>query len=325
MKKLLAIILLFLYTNIVANTIRDPFIPQPDSQNTVTTQSVVLHYAKASDLIALLQNKNHHLLSSQGSATADPHANVLWLTDRAARLSQVTEFLRSIDQPVKQVTIAARVVNIDEDSLEELGISFHTHTVPSGGDKLHMDLPLAIANTGHFTLALAQLGDGMLLDLELAALEREGRAHIISSPKLTTLDRQVAVIESGEEIPYQEQTANGGTNVSFKKAVLSLKVKPEITAEDKILLNLAVNQDKVSTLSVNGAPAISTQQLQTQVLVADGQTIVLGGIYEESNNHVVEKIPLWSSIPGLGGLFRNKYVRTERKQLLIFVTPHIVR
>jgi type IV pilus assembly protein PilQ len=173
-------------------------------------------------------------------------------------------------------------------------------------------------------VAIAKLGQGTLLDLELSALEREGRARIVSDPELITSNRQPALIESGQEIPYQEKTSSGATSVAFKKAVLSLKVTPEITPENRILLNLTVNQDKVDTLSVNGVPAISTQQVQSQVLLNDGETIVLGGIYEQINSNVTERIPFWSAIPVLGKLFTDKQTRSERKELLIFVTPKLV-
>lgn len=162
------------------------------------------------------------------------------------------------------------------------------------------------------------------LDLELAALESEGRGKVISSPKLLTADRQAAYIESGAEIPYQEKTKRGDTSITFKKAVLSLKVTPEIVAEDTVNLLLQLNQDKVSQLTVNGVPVIDTRKIQTQALVRNGETIVLGGIYEWSKSNNIIGIPVLGKIPLLGLLFRKQETKMERKELLIFVTPRIV-
>lgn len=292
------------------------------------TAFVAIHYAKAADLSALLQNKSDGLLSARGSLTVDERTNQLWIKDTPERLKQIRHFLQGVDVPAKQVQIAARIVNVDESSVEELGLKFGTRSNNSGAGKdnqeLHMDMPLAVNNVGHFTMAIAKLGEGTLLDLEISALEREGRARIISNPQLITANRKPAAIESGQEIPYQEKTSSGATSVMFKKAVLSLKVTPEITPENKILLSLAVNQDKVDELHVNGVPAINTQQVQSQILLNNGETIVLGGIYEQSNSQVVERIPFWGSIPVLGALFSNKETHVERKELLVFVTPKII-
>lgn len=296
-----------------------------ESQHTVF---IPIHYAKAADLGALLKGNSDGLLSTQGSVTVDERTNQLWIKDTPERLVQIRTFLKGVDVPAKQVQIAARIVNVDESSVEELGLKFGTVSARQGStdntSQLHMDMPLAVNNVGHFTMAIAKLGEGTLLDLELSALEREGRAHVISNPQLMTANRQPALIESGQEIPYQEKTSSGATNITFKKAVLSLKVTPEITPENKILLNLTVNQDKVDSLTVNGVPAISTQQVQSQVLVNNGETIVLGGIYEQSNRHLVERIPFWGKIPFLGKLFSNKETHTARKELLVFVTPKTI-
>jgi type IV pilus assembly protein PilQ len=290
---------------------------------------IELHYAKAADLSAILQNKTDSLLSTRGSVTVDERTNQLWITDTADRLLQIHHFLKGVDIPAKQVQIGARIVNVDTSSVQELGLKFGTTTSRAGVsgvvDQLEMDMPLTIENVGHFTIAIAKLGEGNLLDLEISALEKEGKARTVSSPQLITANRQPAVIESGQEIPYQEKTSSGATNVSFKKAVLSLKVTPEITPENKILLTVTVNQDKVDKLQVNGVPAINTQQVQSQILLNDGETIILGGIYEQNNSNVVERIPFWGSIPGLGKLFSNKESQVEHKELLVFVTPKTIK
>jgi type IV pilus assembly protein PilQ len=177
---------------------------------------------------------------------------------------------------------------------------------------------------GRANFAIAKLNNGSLLDLELAALESEGRGKVISSPKLLTADRQAAYIESGAEIPYQEKTKRGDTSITFKKAVLSLKVTPEVVAEDTVNLLLQLNQDKVSQLTVNGVPVIDTRKIQTQVLVRNGETVVLGGIYEWSKSNNIIGIPVLGKIPLLGLLFRKQETKMERKELLMFVTPRIV-
>ena len=160
--------------------------------------------------------------------------------------------------------------------------------------------------------------------MELAALESEGHGKVISRPKLITLDHEPAYIDSGEDIPYQERTAEGNTNVAFKRAALSLRVTPEIIVNNKILLHINVNQDKVSALTIQGVPAIDTQEIKTQALVNSKQTVVLGGIYEQTKNAITTRVPILSSIPLLGLLFRHKQITTERKELLIFITPQIM-
>jgi type IV pilus assembly protein PilQ len=292
------------------------------------TAFIVVHYAKAEELSALLQNKNDTLLSTRGSVMVDVRTNQLWIKDTPDRLIKVRQFLHGVDVPVKQVQIAARIVNIDASYVEELGLKFSTLSNKTAGvgnnDALHMDMPLQMQNAGHFTMAIAKLGEGALFDLEISALEREGHARIISRPQLITANHQPAAIESGQEIPYQEKTSSGATNVAFKKAVLSLKVTPEITPENKILLSLIVNQDKVDSLQINGVPVINTQQVQSQILLNNKETIVLGGIYEQSSSNVVERIPFWGNIPLLGKLLSNKETHTERKELLVFITPQII-
>lgn len=285
-----------------------------------------ISYTNAADLATLLQNKTTKLLSARGSCVVDARTNTLWITDTATALAKIRQFLQAMDVPAKQILIAARIVNVDEDSVEELGLKFGTTstTTTDQAQQLYMDTPTDLEDVGHFTVAIAKLGEDALLNLQLAALEREGHARLISSPELITSNRQPALIESGEEIPYQEKTSSGATSASFKKAVLSLQVTPQVTLNNQILLNLLVNQNKVSVLSVNGVPGISTQHVQTQIRVKNGETIVLGGIYEESNSRIRERVPFWGDIPLLGALFTNKQTHSERKELLIFVTPKII-
>jgi type IV pilus assembly protein PilQ len=292
-----------------------------------TSKLIPLHYAKAADLAALLQNKNDGLLSAQGVVVADTRTNSLWLKDTANNIASIQQFVKDFDTPMQQVLITARIVNVDEDHVRDLGLRFSTvqGQSPISMDNLTMNMPSNQQRVDQFTVAIARLGANTLLDLELSALESEGHGKIISNPRLITINRQAAYIESGQEIPYQEKTSSGATNIAFKKAVLSLKITPDITPQNKISLTLTVNQDKVSALQVNGVPAISTQQVQTQVLMDDNETIVLGGIYEQSDHQVVERIPVLGSVPLLGALFRHTQTKTNRRELLIFVTPKIIQ
>lgn len=193
--------------------------------------------------------------------------------------------------------------------------------------RLNLDLaaaPLTGATPASVGIALAKLNDNILLDLELSALESEGRAELISSPRLITTNQQAAVIESGEEIPYQEATSSGATAVAFKKAVLSLKVTPQITPDGKILMDLQINQDTPSPQTFLGVPAIITKEIQTNVLVNNGQTIVLGGIYKQDKNKVINRIPFFGELPVVGILFSNRQITLKNEELLIFITPRII-
>lgn len=291
------------------------------------SELMTLKYAKAADIASLLQNPQAELLSPNGHVIADTRTNTLWVKDNSQHLKDIQQFLRSVDVPVKQVLITARIVNMDTDSVAELGLKFGTASASSlnSDQALHRDMPpFTVEEVGHFTVAIAKLAENTLLDLELSALEREGHAEIISNPELVTANRQPASIESGQEIPYQEKTSSGATNIAFKKAVLSLEVTPEITPDNRIWLNLIVHQDKISAVSIEGVPAISTQQMKTQLLVNNGETIVLGGIYEEGKSRSKERIPFWGSIPVLGSLFTHKETHAERKELLIFVSPQVL-
>ena len=173
-------------------------------------------------------------------------------------------------------------------------------------------------------LALAKLGDGILLDLELSAMESEGRGEVIASPRLITMNQQAAFIQSGEEIPYQQATSSGATSVSFKKAVLSLKVTPQITPDGKIMMDLQINQDTPSVHKINGVPSVLTKEIQTTVFVDNGQTIVLGGIYKQQKGNSARRVPFLGQLPVLGSLFRNATKTNTNEELLIFITPRII-
>jgi type IV pilus assembly protein PilQ len=310
---------------------------------------IQMHYSKATDMAALLQqNKSGGtpLLSSRASVSADGRTNTLWVQDIPQKLAVIRRFIQQLDIPVRQVLISARIVNVNNSYEEELGVRFGisktshvsgtlnganalANGVPAGdiplAQRLNMDLPAVTKGAGSVGLALAKLLPGTLLDLELSALESEGGGRIISSPRLITADQQAAIIESGEEIPYQEQTSSGATNVSFKKAVLSLSVTPQITPDHTLILTLKVNQDRANfNRLVLGVPPIETRQIETQVLINNDQTVVLGGVYETDNSKNVQRIPFLGSLPIVGALFRHTTTISRRSELLIFITPHII-
>lgn len=307
-----------------------------------------INYAKASDIATLLKDKETSFLSSRGSLGVDARTNILWIQDSNSRIDKIKKLVKQLDIPVQQVLIEARLVNVTKDFAEDLGIRFGVSkpTFLSGAlkkanqvlpnaasveeislaDRLNFDLaslPLSTSPTS-VGIALAKLGDGILLDLELSALESEGRGEVISSPRLITINQQAAVIESGEEIPYQEATSGGATAVAFKKAVLSLKVTPQITPDNKILMDLKINQDIPSPKVFNGVPTIITKEIQTNVLVNNGQTIVLGGIYKQDKNNEINRIPFLGDLPVVGALFRNQSTSIKNEELLIFITPRII-
>lgn len=304
-----------------------------------------IKYGKASEISTLLKSQASSLLSARGSVSADARTNTLWIEDTPRKLIEMHHFIDRLDVPVRQVLIEGRIVNIDKSCEKELGIRYvFNNPVSIDGPQptrnmlvrsdnqlnqhLNVDLPvdkLLTTGTVGVGLALARLGSGSFLDLELAALESAGSGQIISSPRLVTADQQAAQIQAGEEIPYQQSTSSGATNVAFKNVALSLIVTPQITPNDKIILTLKVNQDKVGARSVLGVPSIDTRQIETQVLVNDGETIVLGGIYETDNNNQVYKLPFFGSLPWIGALFRQKLIRHDQRELLIFVTPHILK
>lgn len=304
-----------------------------------------INYAKAADIATLLKDKNTLLLSKRGALSVDARTNSIWVQDTSAHIEEIRRLINQLDVPVKQVLIEARIVNVTKGFAQDLGIRFgvsrptHLSGTLSGAkqgvapaqvtpisDRLNVDFSAVpgAASPASVGIALAKLGNGILLDLELSALESEGRGEIIASPRLITTNQQAAVIESGEEIPYQESTLSGATAVAFKKAVLSLKVTPQITPDNKIMMDLQINQDTPSSQVFNGVPSILTREIQTNVLVENGQTIVLGGIYKQDKRNAVNRVPFLGELPVVGALFRNQNVTTKNEELLIFITPRII-
>ncbi len=320
---------------------------QSDLGNLIPIRSELLqiNYAKAHEVAILLKDQSSTLLSTRGSLNVDNRTNSIWIQDTESQIKKIKRLVHHIDVPVKQVLIEARIVNVTKDFARDLGIRFgvsgphlvgslkrgtqlepnKSNTVPLA-ERLNLDLvalPLS-ASPASIGIALAKLGNGILLDLELSALESEGRGEIISSPRLITTNQQTAVIESGEEIPYQESMASGATAVAFKKAVLSLKVTPQITPDSKILMDLHINQDIPSVKVINGVPSILTKEISTAVLVNNGETIVLGGIYKEDKHNAINRVPFLGELPIVGRLFRKQSIMIRNEELLIFITPRII-
>lgn len=308
------------------------------------SEYVQINYAKAIELADLIKNEDTSILSSRGSVSVDERTNTLLIRDTAKIIEDIKRMVTILDIPVRQVIIEARMVTVKDNINEELGIrwgvtdtdgqyatsgslaganSSNTGLVPALADRLNVNLPV-VNPAGALAFQVARLSDGTILDLELSAMEKENKGEIIASPRITTANQKEAYIEQGVEIPYQEASSSGATATQFKKAVLSLTVTPHITPDNKIILDLVVTQDTVSDVQSGQAPAIDTQRIGTQVLVNNGETIVLGGIYQQAIISTVSKVPVLGDIPYFGWLFRNTNQFNEKKELLIFVTPRIV-
>ncbi|NMH65088.1 type IV pilus secretin PilQ family protein [Shewanella salipaludis] len=307
-----------------------------------------INYAKAVDIAELLKSADSSLLSSRGSVAVDERTNTLLVKDTAEILENIHELTKVLDIPIRQVLIESRMVTVKDDVSEDLGIRWGVTdqqgskgtsgslsgaeqiangVVPAAGDRLNVNLPAAVANPASIAFHVAKLADGTILDMELSALEQENKGEIIASPRITTSNQKSAYIEQGVEIPYVESTSSGATSVSFKKAVLSLRVTPQITPDNRVILDLEITQDsqgKSVDTPLGQAVSIDTQRIGTQVLVNNGETIVLGGIYQQNLISRVSKVPVLGDIPFLGFLFRNTTDQNERQELLIFVTPKIV-
>ena len=319
------------------------------------SEFVQINYAKASEFADLIKNEDTSILSSRGSVSVDERTNTLLIRDTAKSIEDIKRMVNILDIPIRQVVIEARMVTVKDNINEELGIRWGiTNTdgeygtsgslegvgqatgtralntsnvgigkVPQLGDGLNVNLPVSNA-AGMLAFQIARLADGTILDLELSAMEKENKGEIIASPRITTSNQKEAYIEQGVDIPYQEASSSGATSTQFKKAVLSLTVTPHITPDNKIILDLVVTQDTVSDVQSGSAPAIDTQRIGTQVLVNNGETIVLGGIYQQAIISTISKVPVLGDIPYFGWLFRNSNQYNEKKELLIFVTPRIV-
>jgi type IV pilus assembly protein PilQ len=285
------------------------------------------------------------MLSDRGTVIVDERTNAIIITDTADRIEEFRKVIAQLDIAVRQVLIEARIVTASTSSSEQLGIrwgggtSWNGDRYQAGGSLETVDeirggstggtspgnLVVDLGAAGPATsFALGITGESYILDLELSALATEGNAEVVARPKVITADKSPAVIRSGTEVPYQEASSSGATSTSFKDAVLSLQVTPQITPDDRIIMDLNVTQDTVG-IPFNGVPSINTNAIETQVLVDNAQTVVLGGIFTVDRNVGVTKTPFLGDLPYLGRLFRRDITRDDKQELLIFITPKIIQ
>lgn len=325
-----------------------------------------LKYMSATDMASLLKGQQSTLLTSRGQVAVDTRTNSLVVRDTSASVAEIRRSIRRLDVPARQVLIEARIVTIDTTYEKDLGVKFGvsntTHlsgtlgganqitggTTPSGvtsagvispDPRLNFNNAASVltggGNPGSIALALGRVGH-TLLDLELSALEEDGHVNIIAKPRVITSNQQKAVIKTGQEIPYQESTSSGATSISFKDAVLSLEIVPQITPDNRIVLNIKANEDspgkQIALTAATptqpatlGPPAINTQAVETSVVLNDNETIVLGGIYKITKTSQFDRIPFFGSLPFVGVLFRSKHLMNEKNELLVFITPKIIK
>lgn len=294
------------------------------------TESFQLSYAKAIDIVKLISDPTQRMLSKRGSAVQDLRTNTLFVQDTPSNLENVRSLIKQIDVSVRQVMIEARFVEAKDSFSRDLGgkLDFRSNNIPvntfTGTGTGNVNLPGASGGIGGLSLALINSATSDTLTLQLMASQTDGVTKNIASPRVITADKSEANIESGVEIPYLQASSSGATNVAFKKAVLSLKVTPIITPDDHINMKLNVNQDTVGA-AYFGVPSVNTKQVSTQVLVENGGTVVIGGVYTQDDTDSTTKVPLLGDIPVLGWLFKNKTVTRDKKELLIFITPKIMK
>ena len=311
----------------------------------VRLEIIQVNYAKAADIVSLIQ-EDEELISDRGFISSDVRTNTISVRETAEKLEEIRRLVNTWDIPVRQVSIEARIVRAQTSVAESLGVRWGGGFLDVNGDEailgsgsleggvdlwndnevvypesLVVDLGVTGAGASSFNLGWG--GTDFLVNLELSALESDGKAEIVSQPRVVTADRQTAKIESGQEIPYQEASSSGATSTSFKEAALSLEVTPQITPDNKIIMDLLVTQDSRGE-DTDAGPAINTNSVTTQVLVGNGETVVLGGIFQSESTNTVTKTPLLGDIPFVGALFRRTEQSDLRSELLIFITPKIM-
>ncbi|WP_283745818.1 type IV pilus secretin family protein [Sideroxydans sp. CL21] len=301
------------------------------------TESFQLSYAKAADMVILLKNKDSGLLSKRGSAVSDLRTNTLFVQDVPSRLEEVRNLIKQLDVSVRQVMIEARFVAAGDSVNRTLGgrLSYAGpgSTVPPGfagpaGNRAALatvnNMPGAGSGMGGMTLSLFNASATKVLTLELTASELDGYTKNIASPRVLTSDKTAATIESGVQIPYQLATGFGATSIAFANAVLGLTVTPQITPDDRIAMKVVVHNDTVGSI-YSGVPSINTNKVETQAVVDNGGTVVIGGIYTQDDTDSKQQIPFLGDIPVLGWLFKNDNLIKTKKELLVFITPKIVK
>jgi type IV pilus assembly protein PilQ len=327
----------------------------------ITSETIQVNYAKASEIATILKAKGNSLLSDRGNVTVDDRTNKLLVQDTAKNIDAIAALVEELDVPVKQVLIESRVVLVTTNYSKELGVQFGvsnqggvgntqygTSGTVAGADgvvdasgattvagvsprSLNVSLPVTGA-AGSIALAVAKLPFGTILDLELSAAEAEGQTEIVSSPKVITSNQHKAKILQGTEIPYLQSSSSGAATIAFKEAVLKLEVTPQITPDDRINLDMLVTKDSpdyAHAIVIPGvgasAPPINKQEVDTRIMVDNGDTIVLGGVYEQTKSNKVTRVPFFGDLPLVGFLFRNTSKSDDKSELLIFVTPKIIK
>ncbi|WP_302172630.1 type IV pilus secretin PilQ [uncultured Hydrogenophaga sp.] len=334
-----------------------------ESLEVLRTQSFQMNYAKAADIASQLRagggvssgttgaGGNASILSSRGSVISEPRTNQLFVTDTPARLQAVQELITKLDIPIRQVMIEARIVEADDTFSKSIGVRLGggiRQSPDTGGNETRgsfgsnygavtgagqpnltslpfVNLPANPSNNAAATYALSLFSPSAtrFLALEVSALESDGKGRIVSSPRVVTADQVKALIEQGTEIPYQTATSSGATAIAFRKANLKLEVIPQITPEGNIILDLDVNKDSPGDVTPDGI-AINTKHVKTQVLVENGGTVVIGGIFEQTDRNEVDKVPLLGDLPGVGNLFKTRSRISNKSELLIFITPRVL-
>lgn len=299
------------------------------------TENFALSYAKAADIVRLISDEKQKILSKRGSATFDLRTNLLFVKDVPTSLEEVRKLIKLVDVPVRQVLIEARFVEAGETFNHTLGgrLGYTGPTQAQGGIAIggqrgtanaNVNLPGANSGLGGLTMTLFNAAATKTLTLELNASAIDGTTKNIASPRVVTGDKTPATIESGVEVPYLQASSSGATNVAFKKAVLSLIVTPQITPEDSVTMKVSVTQDSVGNIYA-GVPSINTKKVDTQVLVENGGTVVIGGVYTQDESDSTSAVPGLSDIPVMGWLFKQNTQVKSKKELLVFITPKILK
>ncbi len=324
------------------------------------TESFQMNYQKASDVQKLLSDKTQPILSKRGSAVVDTRTNTLFVQDVPSRLEEVRKLIAKIDVAVRQVVIEARIVIADDSFSKNLGarlgynmaqgrvigsgapsrdlgytagsslstLGANTGALATGGTSTVQNVNLPASgfnnfNAGAFSFILFNNTFTRMLSAEITALEADGKGKTVASPRVLTADGVEAIIEQGTEIPYQQASSSGATSTAFRKANLSLKVKPQITPEGNVIMSLDVNKDEPGATTTAGVQ-INTKHVKTEVLVENGGTVVIGGIYEESERQDLTRVPFFGELPYIGFFFRNTTRATRKTELLVFITPRVV-
>ncbi|MEI2267366.1 DNA uptake porin HofQ [Erwinia sp. CGal63] len=305
---------------------------EAEKKRPLGTLALTLRYADAEKVYASLQASQAQLLTPRGSVTVDKRTNSLILRDSEVALQEVQRWVAALDTPLEQVELAAHIVTISEESLRELGVRWGMSSEEQINralrvSQLRVDLPVASPALA-FGFTLGRL-DGRVLDLELSALEQENKLEIIASPRLFTSHQQPASIKQGTEIPYEVSSgSSGSTSVEFKEAVLGMDVTPYVQPNGRIMLKLRISQNLPGSTIRSGEGeyiAIDKQEIQTQVTLKDGQTLALGGIFQQQRSQEENRVPLLGKIPLVGALFRHSATGQKKRELVIFITPRLIR